>query len=343
VTKLVVGGDECLNWKELSLTETLIDRNVSMTGGWFGRLGNRITTVSHMLKYAEDSSCCVDIPLDMISGWNPSHCRWCYVKKNSSNVSLALNTCESQVAKEWYFNTTTTESPPLLHPPEWSLPACQVELLQKYFNINHTHALGKECSSTEHVALHVRSGDVTDGGSWLEDGNYVPEPVHAMYGLFPTAYYMSVIREVRSRRGDAVKFFVFCETLTNPTCEFFKTLSLMDGKMFMRVNQTLIDDMRLMLCASETAASRGTFHRVFGLSAVGQVQHSFSYTPVPAVSCGSASVEGFSKVWHWMTSANEASKFQNITKHWKNTGFQRHNVNLARTMSHTQLFACENP
>jgi len=293
-----------------------------------------------MLSYAEDSSCCFDIPHDMISGWNPSHRRWCYVKKNSSNVSLALNTCESQVAKEWYFNTTTTESPPLLHPPEWSLPACQVELLQKYFNINHTHALGKECSSTGHVALHVRSGDVTDG-SWHEDGHYVPAYVHPWYGLFPTAYYISVIREVRSRRGDAVKFFVFCETLTNPTCEFFEKLSFMDDKVFMRVEQNIIDDLHLMLCASETAASEGTFNRVFGLSAVGQVQHSFSHTPVPAVSCRSVIVEGVSKVWHWLTSAHEASKYQNLTKQWKNTEFQRHNVNSARVMSHTRLFACE--
>jgi len=204
--------------------------------------------------------------------------------------------------------------------------------MRKYFNINQTHVLGKACSSTEHVALHVRAGDVTTG-NWGEQGTYEPGGVSSEYGLFPTAFYISVISEIRGRRGNSVTFYVFCESMGNPTCEHFEKLSMLDSNVVMRVGQPLIDDLQLMLCASEAAESNGSFRGVFGLSPQPQVRHSFSLKPILQGD------ERCSKVLHWIASSDQAAIYRNITQVWKNTGFQRHEVNSAYEMNHTEIDA----
>jgi hypothetical protein len=149
---------------------------------------------------------------------------------------------------------------------------------------------------------------------------------------------MSVIRSVRARRGDAVNFIVFCETMTNPTCEFFEKLSYMDSRVSLRVGTPLIDDLVLLLCASETAASHGSFHVSYDFSAVRSVTHLFSHTPISATRCGVARTEGTSTVWHWIASTHQAANFSNLRKSWNNTGFQRHEViNAAFAMNHTEV------
>jgi len=201
--------------------------------------------------------------------------------------------------------------------------------MRKYFNINQTHVLGKTCSSTEHVALHLRSGDVARG-EWSEGGTYKPGGVPNGYGLFPTAFYISVMREIRARRGSKVPFFVFCETMGNPTCEYFEKLIVLDQNVVLRVGQPLINDLRLMLCASEVALSLGTFSRSFKLSPKPQIIHTFSNIPKHGE-------EGCSRVSHWMSSSQQAANFMNVTHVWKNTGFQRHEVDAAYDMNHTEV------
>ena len=282
--------------------------------GLYGRLGNRINSVSHMIGEAESKACGVHLPHDMLSGWDPPLESWAHIRTNH-NVSDTNNICGSRNAEEWFFGG-------------FPAPKCHLHLLRKYFNLNQTHALGKACSSTDHVALHVRSGDVARG-VWGEDGSYKPSTdILSNYGLFPTAYFISVISEIRGRRGNSVTFYVFCETMDNPTSEYFEKLSVLDLNVVMRVGQTLIDDMRLMLCAKETAASFGTFRLVFDLSTQSQIRHDFSHNPMMP-SC--------STVWHWISSSQQAAKFTDVTKEWKNTGLQRHEVNAAYEMNHTEV------
>jgi hypothetical protein len=202
--------------------------------------------------------------------------------------------------------------------------------MNRYFKIDQKQVLGKACSSTEHVALHLRAGDIV-GGEWGEDETYKPSKVSGEYRLFPTAFYISVMREVRARRGNSVPFLIFCETMGNPTCEYFEKLSMSDGNVVMLVDQPLIDDLRLMLCASEVAESNGSFRGVFGLSPKAQVRHTFSYTQMHSDDKECA------KVVHWISSAEQAVKFRNVTRVWKNTGFQRHEINAAYKMNHTEI------
>ena len=295
---------------------------------WGGRLGNRIAAVSKMVSEAESESCGVSLQSDMLSGWDPPETQWINEKHqsitmdlkhngSSYNNSMKNNTCRSLTGGEWFRSKN-------LHPP-----MCHIHLLRKYFDINLTHVLGKTCSSTDHVALHVRSGDIARG-TWSKEETYSPSRVHPGYGLFPTAYYISVIREIRARRGDALTFFVLCETMGNPTCEYFEKLSILDQNVVMRVKQPLIDDVRLMLCASEVAMSFGTFKHVFDLSPVAQIRHTFSHTP-------RHSDESCSMVSHWIASSQQAANFRNVTKVWKNSGFQRHEVDVAYDMHHTEV------
>lgn len=322
VVDLAGGQEQCNHF--IAIAQPSHDSLVSdcyceQPGG--GRLGNKIIIVSNLITEAERLSCGVRLRDDMLSGWFPpeNSLSMVHVRKESShNVSMRKNnSCGSRNLHEWY----------AFRPP-FSSKCHSRHLLRKYFNVNETHVLGKTCSSIEHVALHVRSGDITMGG-WSEGGLYKPGIVHEAYGPVPTAFYISVMHEIRARRGNSVPFFVFCETMGNPTCEFFAKLILLNENVILRVGQPLIDDMRLMLCASEVAESHGTFQGVFDLSPKPQIRHSFSHTRHSETSC--------SKVWHWLASSEQAAKFRNVTTLWKNTGFQRHEVNEAYDMNHTEI------
>jgi hypothetical protein len=331
--KAVENAEEeaCFHFSERPTSNSSLDAVCACeTLDWQGRLGNRLQIAKHMIGEAVYLSCAVVLPRDMLPGWNPPEHSWLYnvINKDPRNASLTKNlTCGSRKGEEWYGRKS-------------SAPKCYLQLLRKYFGINQTHALGKACSSTEHVAMHVRSGDVASGG-WSKNQTYSPQHVHKDYGFFPTAYYMSMMRDVRARRGDAVIFFVFCKNMGNPTCEFFEKLSYLDNRLFLRVGEPLIDDLFLMLCASETAASHGTFHNAFDLSAARRISHSFSYNPKPATRCGDASVKGVFTV-HWIASSQKAAKFEKVTKIWKNTGFQRHKINAAFDMNHTDVLFYNN-
>jgi len=319
-TKIVVdAGEECLQFREAPEAGSFDPECMCESVGQYGRLGNRLTSALHLIGEAEKLFCGVDLPHDFLDGWNPPHQRWNHVNKDSFN-----DTCVRRTEEDWFRHTSSS-------------PKCHLQLFRKYFSVNQTHSLGKVCPSTEHVALHVRSGDIT-AGDWSEHGTFSPvATIHQLYGLFPTAYYMSVIRNVRARRGGAVNFIVFCETITNPTCEFFEKLSYMDNRVSLRVRTPLLDDLVLLLCASETAASNGSFHVSFDFSVVRRVTHSFSHTPISATKCGVARAEGLSTILHWIASTKEANKFTNLTKLWNNTGFQRHEVNAAFVMNHAEV------
>jgi len=284
--------------------------------GWYGRLGNRLSTANRLIDRADTLSCGVYLRKDLLSGWKPRVNKWRFVDTNSSDDVKANNTCETLRAREVFSSSRNASTS----------SACRIRLLKDYFMINQTHAFGKPCPAAGHVGLHVRSGDVARG-SWSENETFSPGKVHHKYWLYPTAFYMSVIREVRARRGDAVNFYVFCETLGNPTCEFFKKLSVLDKRVRIRVGQPLINDLAFMLCASEMAESHGTFKKMFAISSLeDQIRHRFSFKPEYAKSC--------SQVWHWITAPNQ---YRKVVFPWKNTGFQRHEVNNAYDMDHSHV------
>ena len=268
-----------------------------------------------MISEAESLSCGVHIPKDMLPGWSPPESSWVH-----DSSMLHNNTCSSRAGREWlaqFFRTKPVSS------------RCYLQLMRQYLNINYTHVLGEPCSSTEHVALHVRSGDVVRG-DFSEDGTYRPQPVYPGRGLHPTAFYISVIPETRKRRGREVPFFVFCETMGNPTCEYFEKLSLLEENVVLKVGQPLIDDLRLMMCASEVAESRGTFSNAFELSPKPQIRHTFSDKPWNGDKLRL-------HVIHWITSSEQAVMYTKLMKVWNNTGFQRHEVDAAYEISHTSL------
>ena len=289
--------------------------------GWYGRLGNRISLTAKMISKAESLSCGVRIPTDMLSGFVPGEHSWVRVTNTLiHNDSMTKNsTCGSLTGQTWFRS----------RPKFYQISSTShLQLLRKYFAINQTHVLGKTCPSTEHVAMHVRSGDIARG-NWSEEGTYEPGHItNSDYGLFPTAYYISVMIEVRARRGSEVPFIIFCETMGNPTCEYFKKLSFTEQYVVLRVGQPLVDDVRLMLCSSEVAVSRGTFSRVFTLSPKPLIKHKYFNKPKDS-QCLS--------VFHWMSSSQQAAKYTNVTKTWKNTGFQRHEVNAAYELNHSEI------
>jgi len=61
--------------------------------------------------------------------------------------------------------------------------------------------------------------------------------VHHGYTPYPTSYYNTVIREVRSRRGKKIIFKVLCDDDGNPTCGLFDKLSFVDENIEFRTGQ----------------------------------------------------------------------------------------------------------
>ena len=86
---------------------------------------------------------------------------------------------------------------------------------------------------------------------------------------------ISVVQHIRARSKTPMRIFVLCETLTNPACEFFSQLAALDQNIRVRTGSSLIEDIRLFLCASEVAASHGTFQLVLPLSKKISVRHTF--------------------------------------------------------------------
>lgn len=312
-----VGG--CLSFREVKANATLTkSRTVSMTN-LFGRLGNRISAVSKMVAVAESRGCDVALPRNLLDGRQGSRREWIWLGPEVRKRSDSYEFCPQRTGKEWF-----TTGP-------LSAPVCHLKLLQAYFGINLTHVFDRQCLTQNHVALHVRSGDITTGSWDKNTGTYQSAPVGkgwSQHSLFPTSYYTSVIRNTRARRGNSTIFYVFCEDLGNPTCGYFQNLSSLDKKIVLQVGKELIDDLHLMLCASEIAESRGTFRLVFRMSHTVQVIHTFVDKPIECIDenpqHSSREIKSFK---YWLELDGESTRYSNFMRKWSNSGFQRHKVN----------------
>jgi len=316
----------------LSTSMSSIYRTASMTEGkFYGRLGNRLTAVKNMISTAETEGCNVVIPGEILSGWRTEQQYFMHTSIASFESNFSTQ-CLPMASSQWYYLPTT------------SPPKCFNHLMRQYFDINKTGTLGHRCKSSAFVALHVRSGDVTEGEFNKTSGNFVPSTGVQIeeYGLFPTSYYLSVMSEVRSRRGQGYQVVVFCEDLGNPTCNFFRKLAYLETNVEIRIGQPLIDDLHLMLCAEEVATSRGTFSRVFELSMKRQRTHIY-FDSSSQVPCSKASATQQNEIWksdkvaHWISSPTESSAFRNATRRWKNTSYQRDVVDKYFITSHCYL------
>mmetsp|Transcript_12584 Transcript_12584/g.49033 ORF Transcript_12584/g.49033 Transcript_12584/m.49033 type:complete len:391 (-) Transcript_12584:669-1841(-) len=302
-------------------------RTVSLEG-YYGRLGNKLTSMRKMIGFAELNSCHIALPPGILKGWNHESR---YFVNSASFDRERIQECKSKSGKDWFYL-------------KGSKSKCYLDVMRRYFNVNATHALGWKCNPTAFAALHVRSGDVARGGFSDSLGVYVPGKVHKGYALYPTSYYLSVINNIRSRKGPKYDFVVFCEDLRNPTCGFFQKFGTLDKRVKVRIGEPLIDDVRLMLCAEEVATSRGTFSTVFQLSTQLRMTHEYVVAAVRIPQCihrlnatNSSSQLESGVTQHWMLSASESRYYENSTGVWKNTGLQRDVVNRHFEMTSCQL------
>jgi len=280
--------------------------------GMYGRLGNRIVAISQMIGYAESTPCNISLPQGVLDGWNSEHLHF---MSSENEFNQNPDGCLAQSGEQWYRMKGIS-------------PNRHVDVLRLYFSINSTHALGKKCGHGRYIALHVRSGDITSGAWNQSTGAYRPakENIHASYAPFPTSYYVSVLRNARERQGKNVKFFIFCETLDNPTCEFFLKYSSSDHKVQVRIQQPLIEDVHHLLCAEEAAESRGTFGKILDLSKSRLVTHRF-YDSKPACNWENHLLPSHSTtVGHWIKDSTQSANYRENTREWKNNAFQRHIV-----------------
>ena len=307
----------------------------------YGRFGNILTATYKMINYAEETKCSISLLPDILPGWSPPHgsTSACFVPSDYGTIIGNGSTCTKQSGHDWYYRITNLDS--------FSC-ACMYRLLRPYFAVNKTHALGRSCSAEPSAVLHVRSGDIVRGG-YTKNGAYQPGNVHGGMSPHPTSYYTAVVKDIVTRNqgtdGPLKHIYILCEDLGNPTCEYFqKTADLLQQEVnfTFRFNQKLVDDLHILLCASEVAVSRGTFQEVLQLSQKLRIKHDFKNEPT---NC-SATISGETQEkMYWIADPQQRNQFRSDNGYWNNTGYngywnntgwQRHDMN-----SYFRMVSCE--
>jgi len=329
---------KCKNFvfRETTLgTSTLFFRRGTLkcTGEKFGRLGNQLMIITNMINFAEKNCCNVLVDEDMVPGWNPASL---FLRRVSmcDAAHAEIVTCTPKSRFDWFFQGL---DPPNFLPVQ--LGDCALQSLKTYFKIDERGALGKQCPTSPHAALHVRAGDIVAGTYDSISGTYHPSPgVHPDYWVYPTSYYTSAIREIR-RQSDK-KIYVICENMDNPSCEFLAKISGVYTNIEFRVGRDLIDDLHILLCASEVATSFGSFQLIFGLSEKIEKLHTFVLEEPPDKNCLPHLSSSFynnlvvpQAVFHWITDSAERKLFSQAVKPWHNTALQRHIIDANRSIT----------
>ena len=113
----------------------------------------------------------------------------------------------------------------------------------------------KEKREQRFAVMHIRAGDTTDGAYDLRTGLFVQGgPVNPNYPPYPTAFYVRALKEVKD-----FSVIILCETLSNPSCDFFAKLESLVDNVRVRVGGDVVEDVHLLLCASEVVTSIGSF------------------------------------------------------------------------------------
>ena len=301
---------------------TLSDHFLTIRGrGHYGRLGNRLRSLNKLVQSADTDCCGLSIPPDILDGWHPLVDTTFVNLNNTCRTHLQVNqsTCasKSKSAQDlFYLNIDEQRS------------ACYAPLMQRYFQINSTHALGKECSERPHVVLHVRAGDITRGSFNTTTGTWVPGRVHRGYFPFPTSYYLMALNNMKKRAISSTIFYVLCEDSGNPACDYFlKTTLFAEVPLRVRIGKPLLEDVHLLLCANEVVVSNGSFKNILSLSSKKQVVHNFILDPRACPSKGTSRSLESSLVKYYIADRSQRRIYAESQGKWSNTGHERFLVN----------------
>lgn len=319
-----------------------------------GRLGNLITKSAKMISYAIENNCRFE--LQMMVPRTTTLEKSCFVPTTNTSAIGRDDIC-NMPDHDWYYHGvdktklwgTNVQDQSLRKNEFYDLTRqyysdCAVKLLSLHLEINETHAFGKACPSPNsyYSVLHIRSGDIFAGHYDRIDGTYHKEKVNPLYIPYPTSYYLAVVRgliakHTQSNGEGPHQIFVLCEDIRNPTCEYFKKATAFNSQhvqIIFRLNQPLLDDLGVLMCASNVAVSIGTFQVVLHLSQHLITRHSFSSTPknctIP------------NEHFYWIANETERDNYDrmggepNAIYPWGNTAYQRHLVD-----KHYEVASCE--
>lgn len=283
-----------------------VESGVKLTGdvriqGTYGRSGNMMNIVINLLKYALQNNCNVTLPETIISGWTaPIH-----KFQNTVTSSSPKGLCSYQDASSM-FNRTEL----VLHAERLSNHVKSV--LRTYLAVNLTHALGKRCPTQRFAVMHIRAGDTTDGAYDLRTGLFVQGgPVNPNYPPYPTAFYVRALKEVKD-----FSVIILCETLSNPSCDFFAKLESLVDNVRVRVGGDVVEDVHLLLCASEVVTSIGSFKNLLVTSVRLQGKHDFD----SRASC----VHQTGTTYYYIDNPHLRDVYNvNVVTNWSNTPLQR--------------------
>lgn len=280
--------------------------------GEYGRTGNKIHAALNLFTLASKYCCAIRLPSNMVEGWEPAEYHW--KPATCSNSDKAQ--CRPVNAKEAYF----------LEPGIGvSQRKCAVNMVRRYFGINNTHVLGQQCPKTTFNTIHIRAGDITSGTYNKSNGHFIPAEVHADYGPFPSSYFMNTALSMREAGKTAI--LVICEDFSNPSCDTFRNMEIIDKNIKVLSGRTLVEDLRDLLCATEVASSFGTFRVLFELSTHMRVRHEFSENPLQN-DLSTCKGDCMPTKFYWIDEPDLRKIYlQKLRRrNWKNTEYQRHLV-----------------
>ena len=303
-----------------SLSNMTFSDHFLTSRGLYGRLGNRLSLLYKLVASAEANCCGVSLPTNILDGWHPLLDASTFANLDATceaRLDVNQSTCasRSKSGKDWFYFTVERQ------------PACYKPLMQRYFGINSTHALGKKCPNLPHVVLHVRTGDVTRGSFNMTTEVWVPGSVHAEYFPFPTSYYLAALNNMTKRAVSSTTYYVLCEDSGNPTCDYFLNAALFAQiNLRVRIGQPLLEDIHLLLCAEEVAVSRGTFQNIIALSTKKQIVHAFTNNP------SACAGQRTSPYTYYIDDVSQQHLYSKSAVRWRNTGYQRFIVNQKYTI-----------
>ena len=289
------------------------DSAVSLIKPLYGRTGNRIISVEHMILYALAHSCDILLPEDIIGDFLPG----CIFFSNTRRASLSRNaSCKAKSGREWYELK--------IQYSEISMKIAR-KVVSEYLQTNVTHAYGRPCEAKPQISFHIRSGDTLRGG-YNEKGAFIPGSVHLKYAPVPTSFYAEVLKDhieqfsfiPALQRTSSIT--VVTQDMKNPTTEFFLKLQNIGYNITFRIGSSLLGDLHVLTCSSNAAISYGSFWNAFALRNSTQLHIFTKYCR------HKEHVYSQGASFYTFLSRSTGREYIKGTKIWKNTAYQRYLV-----------------
>ena len=316
-------------------THQVFDNAVSFiqpNGSSYGRLGNTLIVIEHMIMEAVESNCLILLPskLPGLHSFTPSCNLFNVSKSHGSRLEACLH-----ASPKHFFQASRTSSGTSRNALRVSHGAVIDRIFEQYLSSNATHVYGLACPDEDIFSIHIRSGDVTRGTYDVLSGQYLPGTVHKGYAPYPTRFYSHAIRSALYDTNTRV--IIFCQDLSSPGCGAFETLRDSFPRVEMRVGKSLLDDLRLLACSNSVAISAGTFFKAI---TIGRKKHIHTYDQTSSLSRNCTN-EWFRSIKradenltkYFISDDALAAVYLNGTKIWKNNDYQRYLVNKGYMMS----------